>query len=382
MKHRHFTLLLAILQQTAQAGLVPIREHVDLVWTWNGNNWTCEAVTSTRTHDPSSVFLSMTDKPYVNGSASTSGSRFTQPASSSFDFTGAAAGAPLWIAVQGTPGAGEAWPGFDNKQPAGSLGAYIPSDPRVSQTTAREYIRISLAGYTPPPGVVSHFSMWTTSGSAPKVWMSTFDTSVVNDYYYTVGSHTHMNWGFTAPGVHKVKLTASAFLGPGATNPTDSSAVHEIVFAIGEFAKWQASWFDAAELADAAISGPGADPDGDGSNNLIEHAFGTDPRAGAAAGLTDGLGLPEFSITAEGGALYQTLVYPRRRAGTETSPTTYQPLFADSSAGPWTADGVTTTTTDFTGDQAALHASWEKVTARKPLGAGTVRGFARVVVGQ
>lgn len=379
MKTSVLTALSALLLD-AQAGLIPIREHVDLVWSWNSGAWTCQAVTSADSHDPSAVFMSMTDKPYVNGSASTSGSRFAQPSSSSFNFTGATAGSPLWIAVQGTPGTGEAWPGFDSKQSAGTFGAYIPADPRVSQTTAREYLRISLAGYTPPPGTASHFSMWTTPGSVPRVWMSTFDTAVVNDYYYTVGSHTHMNWGFTAPGIHRVRLTASAFVGPGATNPTGSSSVQEIIFAIGEFAKWQAANFSAAELADAAVSGPNADPDGDGSNNLVEHAFGSDPRTGAASGVPEGLGLPVFSISEQAGVFYQTLTYPRRRAGSETSPTVYQPQFAETPDGPWTGTGVTATAIDFTGDQAALNSTWEKVTARKPIASGTSRGFARVVV--
>lgn len=379
MKSLLLTALLAVLQQDAKAGLLPIREHVDIVWTWSSGTWTCNAVTGSASHIPSTVFMSMTDKPYVNGSASTSGSRFTQPSSSSFNFTGASLGAPLWIAVQGTPGTGEAWPGFDNKQSAGTFGSYIPSDTRVSQTTAREYIRVSLAGYTPPPGTSSHFSMWTTSGSVPKVLMSTFDPSVVNDYYYTVGSHTHMNWGFTAPGIHKVRLTASAFAGPGATNPTGSSAVHEIVFAIGELAKWQAENFSAAALENSAAVGLTADPDGDGAANLVEYAFGTDPLKGGAAGLPDGLGLPELSITTEAGVFYQTLVYPRRRAVAEVSPTIYQPLFAPSPSGPWSAAGVTELVSNFTGDQAALNAVWEKVTARKPLGGGN-RGFARVAV--
>jgi len=40
---------------------------------------------------------------------------------------------------------------------------------------------------------------------------------------------------------------------------------------------WRASHFDAAQLADAAISGDTADPDGDGLPNLLEYALGTAP---------------------------------------------------------------------------------------------------------
>jgi rhamnogalacturonyl hydrolase YesR len=43
------------------------------------------------------------------------------------------------------------------------------------------------------------------------------------------------------------------------------------------FAAFQNEYFTAAELADPSISGPGADPDGDGLNNLEEYAFGLNP---------------------------------------------------------------------------------------------------------
>ncbi|PYK99200.1 MAG: hypothetical protein DME19_09570 [Verrucomicrobia bacterium] len=41
---------------------------------------------------------------------------------------------------------------------------------------------------------------------------------------------------------------------------------------------WKARYFSPAELADAAMSGDGADPDGDGQTNFQEYLSGTDPR--------------------------------------------------------------------------------------------------------
>lgn len=41
---------------------------------------------------------------------------------------------------------------------------------------------------------------------------------------------------------------------------------------------WQASYFNDDDLADSVISGPDADPDGDGHPNLVEYAQGTNPR--------------------------------------------------------------------------------------------------------
>ncbi len=47
---------------------------------------------------------------------------------------------------------------------------------------------------------------------------------------------------------------------------------------------WRASRFTSAQLADPAISGDAADPDGDGLPNLLEYALGTDPLSPGSAG--------------------------------------------------------------------------------------------------
>jgi hypothetical protein len=53
----------------------------------------------------------------------------------------------------------------------------------------------------------------------------------------------------------------------------------------GPYENWRARYFTAAELADAAISGDGADPDADGIPNLVEFAFNLNPRAASHPGL-------------------------------------------------------------------------------------------------
>lgn len=59
-------------------------------------------------------------------------------------------------------------------------------------------------------------------------------------------------------------MTAAFLLAGGATHAAT-------------YPSWQAGHFTAGELADTAVSGEMADPDGDGMVNLMEYAFGLDP---------------------------------------------------------------------------------------------------------
>ena len=66
---------------------------------------------------------------------------------------------------------------------------------------------------------------------------------------------------------------------------------------------WKSGYFTTAELASPAISGDGADPDGDGVVNLLEYALGLNPRV---AGVT---GLPTGGKVTTNGSQYLTLTY-------------------------------------------------------------------------
>ena len=81
---------------------------------------------------------------------------------------------------------------------------------------------------------------------------------------------------------------------------------------------------DAVQLADPDVSSLAADPDTDDIPNVLEYAFGTGP-----------LGMPVFALVNEGGTLYQTLTYPRRRGGSRVLPEIYQPWFSDNLDGSW-----------------------------------------------
>ncbi len=53
------------------------------------------------------------------------------------------------------------------------------------------------------------------------------------------------------------------------------------------FDSWALGYFSAPELADANVSGPNADPDGDGYANLVEYALGLEPRSPGTGGLPE-----------------------------------------------------------------------------------------------
>lgn len=385
------TLLISwVLVTRSLGGLIPITGHVDNRWEFQDNTWSHELnfyLTEEVGENADAVFaadeafLALSDKPYNSSDRSISGARFVQPGLADYDFTGAPSGEPIWLAVQGTPGDGDAWPGNANNQLPSDFGSYIPTDPRLSQSTALPYIRISLLNYQPPHGKTSHFSMWNSSSfSPPTVWMSTFDSSVENSFYFDAGGHAHAWWGFTKTGIHRITLQASAFLGPGATNPTGPSAPYTLTFAVGTAAKWQATWFDDAELDDPTVSGMDADPDLDGLVNLIEYAFGTNPRVGGTSPVEEGLGLPVFSLVDDGGTLYETLTYPQRRGGDRLFPEVYEPQFSSTLEDGWSDSNVVTSYSDFDPLLDDLNAEWELVVSRRPIPEGVTKGFGRVVV--
>jgi hypothetical protein len=90
-------------------------------------------------------------------------------------------------------------------------------------------------------------------------------------------------WALDERGVRKAGVPV-ADVGGRATfeiGRAYATAWYEILLAAtrqeAPFEFWKADHFTAAELADPAVSGPEADPDGDGLANLFEYALGTDP---------------------------------------------------------------------------------------------------------
>ena len=74
---------------------------------------------------------------------------------------------------------------------------------------------------------------------------------------------------------------------------------------------WRTGSFDTYQLADPMVSGPNADPDGDGLPNLIEYALATDPMAREPAKA------PHVAQVTHESVIYQSIRFRRRIANPE-----------------------------------------------------------------
>lgn len=140
-----------------------------------------------------------------------------RPAGAQFDFIGVPAGTNVYrVPESPAPFALQMGVGSEDNTP-GTFASYFNSDPRVNATG--EFITFRLKSLTGPGQV----SAWTNEIGGPVVWLATSDGIGPSDTFYNVnGSHSDYNWAFTAEGTYQLTFEASAFLGPGQTNPTFS----------------------------------------------------------------------------------------------------------------------------------------------------------------
>lgn len=133
-----------------------------------------------------------------------------------------------------------------------------------------------------------------------------------------------------------------------------------------DYPAFPTSAFTALELTNQAVSGDAADPDGDGISNLVELAFGTNPRSPTLS-LP---GLPAPAVQSASGSSHLTVGFRRPVPAIGLS---YDVQTADSLAGPWTSNAVQVGLPVANGD------GTETVTYRDPL-SGQTRRFMRVSV--
>ena len=105
-------------------------------------------------------------------------------------------------------------------------------------------------------------------------------------------------------------ITASQALSALTTASDHLPTVADYMVPISPYNAWQFQHFTSTDLANAAVSGDLADPDGDGISNLLEYALNLDPK------VTSTVGLPTVGQTTVGGSQYLTLTYTRVIAAT------------------------------------------------------------------
>ncbi len=142
-----------------------------------------------------------------------------------------------------------------------------------------------------------------------------------------------------APGTgYSFKVYASNSAGTTYTTPVSSFTT--LADTIGTFATWQSAQFTVAQMADPAISGPTADPDGDGITNEKEYVFGLLPMTAELApipSMATSAGQLSVSFTAKAasgsGYAGKTRHYALENAanlvsGTWASPAGYEDIIA------------------------------------------------------
>jgi len=85
----------------------------------------------------------------------------------------------------------------------------------------------------------------------------------------------------TESGVFDVTLVAWRFANLGGQSTAPYSLTINVAGPADPFAEWREENWNGAELDDLAISGPNADPDDDGLENLLEFVLDLDPKEGS-----------------------------------------------------------------------------------------------------
>lgn len=124
-----------------------------------------------------------------------------------------------------------------------------------------------------------HFFAWQTdSPGVFDVKLNSADGIGAGDKVLSVpGSHEHMNWGFSQPGIYAIDFEAAGTLSPSAAvlkTPTTRFTFHVLPLPVLKPVQaWQRKhWKLGAPESDLS-----SDPDRDGIVNLAEYAFGLDP---------------------------------------------------------------------------------------------------------
>jgi hypothetical protein len=178
----------------------------------------------------------------------------------------------------------------------------------ISETATNLTIEVSRIGSS--TGVVSvDFASANGTAQAGSDFTGAFSTLTWND-----GDAT--NKTITVPIAKDSLPEGSETFTLSLANPTGGAACGvfsnlTVTILDAPYDDWRFAHFTSGELLDPAISGHHADPDGDGSPNLLEFALNTDPRTANSSAF------PVITSAADNGTNYLTLTATKNPAATD-----------------------------------------------------------------
>jgi surface-anchored protein len=260
------------------------------------------------------------------------------------------------------------------------LSAYgVPNDgtfaPLAPSTTGRIIWTVHLVENLTTPSANAFYGYSVSTGVANV--QLTLDPAYPNrEMPMLANGHSHLNLLFQAAGMYRITFRVRGTL--VATGQEVSSLI-PVYFGVETwqipsgpapatgYEAWKLASFSSIQAADPAVSGLGADPDGDGADNLVEYALGGNP---LVAGVE---GKPKMENLSDGGQEYMAIRFQRRKGDTSLSITVEST--ADLSAVTWSGLGVQM------GTGTAVGADYEEVVYRAPVSkVEAVRQFMRVKV--
>ena len=178
----------------------------------------------------------------------------------------------------------------------------FPSNPTASNNAYTLYLGLTAYGVADDGTFADNRIRWTvhavenltipsaTSFYGYSVSSGTVNMQLTTDPAYPAAQmtmlangHTHLNLLFKAPGLYRVTIRVRGTL---AASGEEVSSLVPVYFGIEEwqipdgtvsYNAWRDTEFNPSQAADPLVSGPEADPDLDGFDNLEEFAFGGDP---------------------------------------------------------------------------------------------------------